>query len=447
MRWLKKCGVALLTAAAAGVASTATVATAAGGAAAPPDASVRASAGKAVTTRGEVDPAELGVTLMHEHLFVDWFPRFAPTDARRGVEGGLIRQMQESGWPVPFSAAQVQLFAAPTLTLDMIPAMRADARVRTNYVIDDEALVRDEVREFVARGGRTIVDQTPLGLGRDAARLARFARAAGINIVAGTGWYRWPFFPPAVRNRSVDDLAREMIRDLTTGIGTSGVRAGIIGEIGLDSRSVVIAEPTETRIADAIVAERSMAVRRRLLALPLAERERVPLDDVYHPFELKVLRAAGRASRATGAPISLHANDPWTGYLAVLEEEGVASGRVILSHAHAILEDRELLARTLRRGYIVQADYFLQLYATHAPLGNVPATLDGVAWAIDNGFIDQITLSLDICNKLGLRRYGGAGYATLHEFIFPELRARGITEEQIRHIMVDNPRRLLAWMQ
>jgi phosphotriesterase-related protein len=403
------------------------------------------SAGRVVTVLGEIEPDEVGETLMHEHLFVNFFASFAPATDASSVEPGVILQMQRSGWPVPRTPQEARFFNAPTLTLDMLPAMRKDVRVRTNYLIDESDDVAGEVRRFVAIGGKTIVDQTPEGLGRSPERLARFSRQAGVQVVMGTGWYRWPFVEEDVQKASADTLCAKMVRDLLEGSGK--VRSGIIGEIPLDSRSIHIEAREGQSLSDSAVAQRSLAARKRLMATPVEKRDELPLEDIYDRFELTQLRAAARASRLTGAPLSLHVVDAWTGFLSVVEEEGLPLNHVIVSHAHPILEDPTLLRRTLARGVVLQADYQLQHYPMRAPLGDLDAIADGIAWAVRNGHIDQITLSLDLCNKVGLQRYGGGGYTTLHDFVLPALRARGLTAEQLHHIMVKNPARLLAWQQ
>ncbi|MHA3794140.1 phosphotriesterase family protein [Rhizorhabdus wittichii] len=397
--------------------------------------------GQVMTVTGPVSPDRLGPTLMHEHLFVDWFENMPAAASADDVPPAVRRRMQQAGWPVPRDAEQARFFNSPDLTLDMIDELRRDWRLRTNYRIDDEALARREVAAFAAAGGRTIVDLTPYGLGRDPVRLRRLAVASGLTIVMGTGWYRWPFHPDAVAAMSVDDLAAIMIRDVERG-GADGIRAGIIGEIPVDSRSIRI--PAGADPSDEDVRARSGAARKRLLALPVAERDAVDPREIYDPAELKVLRAAARASRRTGAALSLHGVDPWIGYLRIVAEEGADLHRVIVGHADYILADPDLLRMALARGVTLQADYRLQYYPNQSPVGDVGALVAGIAWAVAHGHRDQILLSLDICNKVGLRHYGGGGYATLHNHILPKLRAAGVGEEDIRHILVDNPRRLLT---
>jgi phosphotriesterase-related protein len=399
--------------------------------------------GRVMTVSGPIDPRLLGPTLMHEHLFVDWFEGFPPASAPDRVAPAVVRRMQESGWPVPRAPDERRFFNAGRLTLAMIDDLRGNRRLRTNYVIDDDALVARETAAFAARGGRTIVDLTPRGLGRDTGRLKRFAERSGLNVVTGTGWYRWPFHPPALRRMSVDRLTRILVEDVVRG-GPDGVRAGIIGEIPVDSRSIRIDRPIGEILPDALVDERSKAPRRRLLATPVARRDLIPPGEIADGEELKVLRAAARASRLTGAALSIHGTEPWIGYLRIVEGEGADLGRVVISHAHYIFGERALLEAALRKGVVLEEDYNLQHYATRAPVSDIEPALDGIAWAILHGYRDQILLSLDICNKLGLKEYGGGGYDTLHQYILPRLKARGISTADIDHILVDNPRRLLT---
>ena len=400
--------------------------------------------GKAQTVAGPVDPSTLGYTLMHEHLFTDFFAGFPWPRRGEDMPESIFRRMQEAGWTIPRTPDAREVFARRELTLSMVDDLRRGLRSRTNLVIDRESEVVEEVAHYRAAGGRTIVDVTPYGLGRDLARLQRFARQQNLSVVAGTGWYRWPFQSADAQRLSVDELTERMVLDIVRGDERHHVRSGIIGEIGLDSRSLHLAGQGIAPVSNEEIAWRIGAAERRLLAVPVEQREGRPLTEIYDEREVKVLRAAARASRLTGVALTLHAREPWLGYLNVLREEGVDLGRVIIGHAHPHFMERELLLRALGSGVVLEADYMLQQYATRAPLGPFNEILDGVAWAIRNGYRDQVLLSLDLCNKLGQQRYGGGGYTTLQDFVFPYLRAHGVSEEDIRHVMVDNPRRLLT---
>src|SRR5688572_2599805 len=82
-----------------------------------------------------------------------------------------------------------------------------------------------------AAGGSGLVDLTLPGVGRDPAWLTAIARASGLHIVMGCGWYRGAYYPAEamIDRRSVDDLADELVAEATAGVGDSGVRPGIIG--------------------------------------------------------------------------------------------------------------------------------------------------------------------------------------------------------------------------
>ncbi len=403
--------------------------------------------GKAQTVTGVVEPAALGFTLMHEHLFVNFLPEALWPAKGSETSPALYRRMQQVGWSIPVTAAEIEFFNRRPLTLDMIDKMRQGWRARVNLSIEEEGEVADEITSFRERGGRTVVDVTPQGLGRDVQRLRAFSRRHGIQVIAGTGWYRWPFHEPAVAATSVDDLAMQMAREVLIGIDGTEIRAGIVGEIPLDSRSIAVPPEGEARLTNEAVSAHVRAAETRFDRIKVDERSRVPLEGVYAAEEIKVLRAAARASRLTGAALSLHAREPWLGYLPLILAEGVPVSRVIVGHAHPHFIDRELLERSLQAGVVLEADYLLQFYASSAPLGPIEQILDGIAWAIKNGHRDQVLLSLDLCYKVGQERYGGGGYATLHKYVFPRLRQRGVSDADLQHVMVENPKRLLSFVE
>ena len=96
-----------------------------------------------------------------------------------------------------------------------------------NYsAFEDEALAADELGAFRAAGGRSIVETTTIGIGRDPEGLRRVAASAGVQIVMGTGWYREAVYPDYVARSSVDQLADRLVADIVDGVGDTGVRAG-----------------------------------------------------------------------------------------------------------------------------------------------------------------------------------------------------------------------------
>src|SRR4030095_16527442 len=103
-----------------------------------------------------------------------------------------------------------------------------------NLRLQDEQVAQDEILLFKQAGGRTVVDPTPTTIGRDPRALARMprARATGLTVVMGAGYSVAASHPPDMGRRSVDDLAREMISDVASGVGDTGIRAALTGCIG-----------------------------------------------------------------------------------------------------------------------------------------------------------------------------------------------------------------------
>ena len=133
---------------------------------------------------------------------------------------------------------------------------------RDNCQLFDVDVAIDELTKYRALGGETVVDPTNIGIGRDPKALARIARLTGLNIIMGTGLYLEASHPEWVKISSVEQLTERLIYDLGGAEEKPEVLAGLIGEIGISSR--------------------------------------------FTPDEEKSLRAAGRASAATGVPIEVH---------------------------------------------------------------------------------------------------------------------------------------------
>jgi phosphotriesterase-related protein len=378
---------------------------------------------------------------MHEHLASNMLLPDVPT----GYHGTgplpplFVRHFQESGryFRVPRTAEQLAFWDRPNLSPDMTEHLGQGWLTKSMFVLDDHAATTDELARFRQGGGGAVVDVTPVGIGRKPGRLRRLAEASGVHVVMATGWYRWMFHPPDVARRSIDQLAAEMVRDIEQGVPGTGVRAGIIGEIPVDGTGLRLRAPLSHIYPDSVILALRRSTDERIRS------GRAKADDIYDREELRVLRAAARASRRTGVAITLHAPDPWLGYLDVLESEHVDFGRVIVGHSDLVFLSDSLARMAFARGVYLQLDYQLQTYAT-GDVGPFDRLLDRVGWAVRQGFGGQVLLSLDLCFRQGLAKYGGGGYGTLFRRIIPGLRARGLSDAEIRQIVVDNPRRVLV---
>jgi phosphotriesterase-related protein len=267
----------------------------------------------------------------------------------------------------------------------------------------DEPVILAELARFREAGGSGLVDVTLPGVGRDPVWLRGLAEASGLHIVMGGGWYRTAYYPPEARieRRSVDDLADELVREFTDGVGESGVRPGIFGEIGTDKPWV-------------------------------------------SPAEERVLRAVARASRRSGLAITTHAvmSDVGLAQIRIFEEEGADPGRVVIGHAdsYPVLEH---YLEIFERGANIEFD-FLGMSFTPTERHGEGRVVELLCELLARGHADRIFLSQDVCHDSQLKRYEGNGYVYLAETFLPRLRAAGVGEAEIETMTVTNPRRLLT---
>jgi len=343
--------------------------------------------GQAQTVLGPIAAEAMGITLPHEHLLIDFEVMFkAPSG---GSERGLSRQ--------PVSLANLgwirQHFSSNLDNLQLL----------------DEKVARDEALLFKHAGGQTFVDPTNRGLARDPLALARVARATGLNIIMGSGYYVAAAHPPDMDRRTVDDIAREIVMDLTVGVGDTEVRAGFIGEIGT--------------------------------TWPWAENEK------------KVVRAAVAAQRDTGAALMIHPGRHERLPLDIVDfirREGADLGRTIMCHVERTIADRAVLLELAATGVFLEYDLFgLETsYYPYNPAFDMPndgERMRQILFLIDRGHLAQVLMSHDIAYKHCLTKWGGFGYHHLLVNVIPRLRAKGADDKTIQTLLVDNPRSAFAY--
>jgi predicted metal-dependent phosphotriesterase family hydrolase len=267
----------------------------------------------------------------------------------------------------------------------------------------DEPVILAELARFRETGGTGLVDLTLPGVGRDPLWLAGLARASDLHVVMGCGWYRTAYYPAEARidRRSTDDLADELVREATDGVGDSGIRPGIIGEIGTDKPWI-------------------------------------------SPAEERVHRAAARASRQTGLAITTHAVLSAVGLaqLRIFEEESVDPARVVIGHADSYPVLDHYLA-IIERGANIEFDFLGMSFTPVERLGE-DRVVELLCDLLGRGHADRILLSQDVCHDSQLKRYGGNGYVYLVETFLARLRAAGVSEAEIATMTEANPRRILT---
>jgi phosphotriesterase-related protein len=344
--------------------------------------------GKAQTVHGLVDPGVLGITSAHEHILSDMSAYF-----------------QE-----PEKPSEKHLADRP-LSLDIIGWCRAHRfSNHDNARLNDPGLAIPEVLRFKDAGGDTIVEMSQHGMNRDPAGLAQIAQATGLNIVMGSGYYLGMSHPLGMDEKTEEQIADEIIADILEGADGTGIKAGLIGEIGC--------------------------------SVPLMANER------------KVLRAAAAAQRHTGAPMDIHpgfSDASALEIIAILQDAGASLDRTMISHVENFDYTLDTRLRILESGCFVGYDNFGNLGYPHCYLGRViNLTTDlhrirDIKELIDRGFLSQILLGQDLCFKDMYSCYGGYGYGHLLENAVPLMRDMGLMEAEIDTLLVDNPRRFLTF--
>ena len=347
--------------------------------------------GKVQTVLGIIDADSLGVTLPHEHLLIDMTARFVePSEAS---EKRLAHQ--------PVSLENLSWIQLHYLN-------HAD-----DLKLADEKLAIKEVLLYKWAGGDTIVELTSIGIARDPLGLARIARATGLNVIMGAGYHLGLTHPPELATKTEEEITEEIVRDIMVGVGDTGVRAGIIGEIGCS----------------------------------------IPLED----SERKVLRASAAAQQRTGAALNIHPSkrdDLVLEIIKILGDAGADLSRTVISHIGLFCFSQATLRKIADAGCYLEYDAFGHAIVLRSSawsegrlldLRSEADCIDEIKCLIDEGYLNHILISQDVCVKHNYVTYGGSGYAHILRNVVPWMRLGGISDEQIHTMMVESPKRVLSF--
>lgn len=337
--------------------------------------------GKVQTVLGLIDPAALGQTLMHEHILWD------------------IRTPDQRA--APDQGPEIDLCNCWKINYGQIKAPR-------NYALNCEAVAAAEVAEVRPLGGGSIVELSCGGLAPNPDGLAAVSRQSGVHIVMGCGHYVDEYQDPANHTRTPEDFAAEIIDQVQVGAWGTGIRAGIIGEIGCQA--------------------------------PWTDTER------------RVMRGALMAQAETGATVNVHPGRDHDQPQEVADFIRAAGGdlsRVVISHIDRTIFDTGRLLRLADTGVVLEFDLF-GTEASYYPLNtridmpNDAGRLKMIRALIDHGHLDRVVISHDICSRTRLSSFGGHGYGHIFANILPMMRRRDFSAAEIEAIMVRNPARLLT---
>ena len=346
-------------------------------------------AGKVQTVLGLIDGDELGLTTPHEHLLLDLTVRF------KLMEGSVTARTMAEKPMAPDMAGWIRFHLFEN---------------RDNLLLDDEALAVEEITRFKLAGGKSVVDVTNWGIGQDPHAMTRIARTTGLNIIMGTGYYTMDSgCAEVLAQKSEDEICQEIINDIT--IGTDGICPGIIGEIGADSW---------------------------------------PLHDI----EIKSLRGSVKAQKATGAGLTIHPgrfDESPLQIVDIVKKAGADMSRVVIEHIDRTAYTFDTMVEIAKAGCYLEFDCFSMegYYPKRYGVFDIPNDAQRVNYIIrliELGHLNQILIATDTAMKSRLTAYGGPGYAHIPENVIPWMRAKGMSEEIIRAISEENPKRLLTFV-
>lgn len=332
------------------------------------------------TVLGPVAGRDLGLILPHEHVLCDLTPFALRDPAIPEAEIALANRHAVEYRPLDYKG---------------------------NHRLTLRDVARAEIAAFASAGGGTVVDLTTGGIAPDPEGLAQIARATGVNLILGAGYYTADFVDPETRARPVEWLEESIVAQLAEGAWGTEIRCGLIGEIGC--------------------------------SWPLAD------------FERRSLQAAARAQRRTGAAINVHpGRHPHAPHeiLDILERGGADPAHVAISHVDRTYFDYPSIRTLAARGCWIELDFFgIETSNYWFGVADLPTDwmrLRYVRQAMADGYGAKLLLSHDICTRTRLASFGGHGYAHLAANVTGLMRERGFTEAEISGLMRDNPRRFLT---
>jgi phosphotriesterase-related protein len=278
-----------------------------------------------------------------------------------------------------------------------------------------EALGRSvaQLQELRALGVATFVDPCPMDLGRDVEFMAEASQRSGVRIICTTGAYKeGEGIAYTFGALPVEEITEIYVKELTDGIGATGIRAGLI--------KVATGAPQVSA------------------------------------YERKLLTAAGRAAAAVGCPVITHTDDARCGLdqIEILTGEGLSAQRILVGHSCGRADHAYHRSLADRGAYIGFDRFGIE------PLIPDAERIKSVLSMIEAGYTRSLCLSHDyICTWLGRPVFGGeivmhpdaiAAWAPLwspthlFERVLPELRRQGVSKADIRTLLVENPRRYFA---
>ncbi|XP_072033956.1 N-acetyltaurine hydrolase-like isoform X2 [Amphiura filiformis] len=354
-------------------------------------AAVDELSGKIQTVLGPINACDLGQTLTHEHFQIDntiWATGFQKSTP------DWIRKK----WNNPLDIANLWW-------IHQYPYSNKE----NLFLLDEMDAWKEELNFYHQHGGRSIVDVTNRGIGRDVKVLVELSKATGVNLISGGGWYVGSTHPPELSTMKQESLVDLMVEEITQGADGSDAKCGVIGEIGC--------------------------------TWPLQDTER------------KVLQASAVTQEQLGCPVIIHPGrnkDAPAEILRVLQEAGGDISKTVMSHMDRCVTTTEELLEFAKLGSYVEFDLFgweISYYqlAREVDFLSDAQRINFFKDLVDEGYEDKMVMAHDIHRKCQLMKYGGHGYSHILLNVIPKMLLKGITQAQIDKITTHNPQKWLTF--
>ncbi len=263
-----------------------------------------------------------------------------------------------------------------------------------------------ELQEFGDAGGFCLVDLTPMGLGRDPEALVRASEETGVHVVMGTGIYHEVHHPDAIADLDDVAIAELLVKEITEGVGDTGIRAGIIGEQG-----------TYTG--------------------PMTDREAV------------VFRASAMAAVETGVAVTTHTylGRNALDQIDVLTSQGLDPDRIVIGHLDDGEPDLDLIREIINRGAWAQFDDIGYEYYTErlqVQMATDVVRAGKLRQLAEEELTDHVILGSDFGMQRHLQSRGGPGLVVMAEGFWTTAEAEGVPTEVLEQCMITNAATVLT---
>ncbi|XP_071119429.1 N-acetyltaurine hydrolase-like [Haliotis cracherodii] len=346
--------------------------------------------GKVQTVTGLLQPDKLGVTMTHEHLWIHCGGFYMEPATQNKAKSTMPFALSNYGW-----ITQNPYSHQPNL----------------GYGPDERSDIAEEMIYYKSNGGSSIVDNTTIGLHPNKQFLKELSETTGVNIVAGAGYYVAAFQTESTKALTLEAMSDCIRHDILEGVGETGIKCGVIGEIGC--------------------------------AWPLEE------------FERRSIQASAVVQSELDTPVIIHPGlnpDSPFEILRIFQEAGGKLHNVVMSHLDRTIFDKERLLEFAAEGVYCEYDLFGIETSHYQPIPSIDMFSDAqriqmIKVLVDNGYEDRICIAQDMHTKHRLTKYGGHGFSHNLINIVPKMLNRGISQEAVNKILIENPKRWLTYQR